>query len=994
MAMFHFRLKSDKKSNVTKISAVKHVEYINREGSFSHDEHWKESNKFVGDFITTAKTPNALNGLETLLYKTDDFGSIKNSERGIEVTKNASSTTLSIALMLAAETMNNQPLIINGSPDFHKAVLQTALLANLPITFADRLLQNEFQRLKERKADDDKNFITNGGIIVTERPNPKPSIAPTLAKSIEDATKNGFRLPTLSELSLVHSESKGTDMLLPDDESGELESLAKDCYNLVRWDFSSEQARLAKWTANKILENIEETMEQPSALSHVEYINREKAFAKRGGCIFHAHQLPKWAHDDPKKFFQAADKYEGKGNRRYMEIEFALPNELKTVEQYRQVIDAFIAKHLSDHYYAYAIHNKIGVMSDGQHHPHVHIMFSERLIDEVEKEKERAACNFFKYPARRKKDGSDPSFEERRKHGAPKNRNWSDKSFLTVLRADFAQIQNGVLEQNGFSIRVDHRTLQAQKEEAEKNGDTFLARLFNRIPEEYVGVISCKENDDEKVERLKEFRSLRKQHFDLVMKLDAIAKEKEELETKDAVQISTTKAKNLTDSQDFISQKFLSQYQQELKAKMFTAVAEVNKWKRVIISQHEAEEQAKLEYMTKSERELWQRYFETLAQKKQLEEFLKTLKKPKETQKEALKAYNDLVAGVNSKIFSLLSAARLMRKSVVEIEKKLDSPDCKKNILLVTHQILQANLYAKKMLRSESDNLAHAVDALQNEIFAQTLTDDNKNIFKTREVYDIIRRQYFGLKKEYEKNLDLKFDFKKRIISPQRAISMAKNIFVGGDLKRLRATIRQYKKDEKRLAQNIFSFNQREDIFQSRDWSAVSRSIFAQEKYLLTKQKTLIELEKVRLADLKLSIEQKQAELESFCQKPDSLKKIELIAAGILRKNYKFVRRLEEMETRVKNLVQRMNHAKEQLNALKIQLTLDKPNTCYKVNNSDNSSCNSLASIIADAILSDPQAAQLVARFDGDNLEMEKDWEMMTEFDKDEIIRKKIIREL
>ena len=29
---------------------------------------------------------------------------------------------------------------------------------------------------------------------------------------------------------------------------------------------------------------------------------------------------------------------------------------------------------------------------------------------------------------------------------------------------------------------------------------------------------------------------------------------------------------------------------------------------------------------------------------------------------------------------------------------------------------------------------------------------------------------------------------------------MAKNIFVGGDLKRLRATIRQYKKDEQQLA--------------------------------------------------------------------------------------------------------------------------------------------------------------------------------------------------
>ena len=169
------------------------------------------------------------------------------------------------------------------------------------------------------------------------------------------------------------------------------------------------------------------------------------------------------------------------------------------------------------------------------------------------------------------------------------------------------------------NILFDHRTLKAQKEEAERNGDTFLARLFSRIPEEYVGVISCKENDDEKVARLKEFRDLRKQHFDLVMRLDAIAKEKEELETKDAVQQSSTEAKKLTDSPEFKSSNVLSQYQQELKAKMFSAVAQVNKWKRVIISFHDAQEQAKLEYMTKSERELWLKFFETLAQKKQLE---------------------------------------------------------------------------------------------------------------------------------------------------------------------------------------------------------------------------------------------------------------------------------------------------------------------------------------------------------------------------------------
>ena len=74
---------------------------------------------------------------------------------------------------------------------------------------------------------------------------------------------------------------------------------------------------------------------------------------------FYGHRLSKWAQDDPKNFFQAAEKYEAVGNRRYREIEFALPNELETVKQYRQIVGVFIAKHLSDHYYVYAIHNKI-----------------------------------------------------------------------------------------------------------------------------------------------------------------------------------------------------------------------------------------------------------------------------------------------------------------------------------------------------------------------------------------------------------------------------------------------------------------------------------------------------------------------------------------------------------------------------------------------------------------------------------------------------------
>lgn len=92
-----------------------------------------------------------------------------------------------------------------------------------------------------------------------------------------------------------------------------------------------------------------------------------------------------------------------------------------------------------------------------------------------------------------------------------------------------------------------------------------------------------------------------------------------------------------------------------LKSQIFSAIAEVNKWKRVVISRNDAEQQAKLEYMTKSERELWHQYHDSIAQKNHLEIFLQNLKKPDDLQKDALNAYEDVVSGVKKKfLLSLL----------------------------------------------------------------------------------------------------------------------------------------------------------------------------------------------------------------------------------------------------------------------------------------------------------------------------------------------------
>ena len=199
--------------------------------------------------------------------------------------------------------MNHKPLIISSSNDFIKKVIATAILDNLPISFADKKIQNEFRRQKEKKEIERRNYIANGGKIFTELTISQPFTSTLKARKLEDVTKRGFCLPTLSQLPVVHSESQGTNVLLQTDESRKLDELAKNSYSNVRWDFSQHFLNLAKQTSQQILKNIEEKLDNVYAESHVEYINREKAFESRGGCIFHSHHLPKWAKDAPKKFF-------------------------------------------------------------------------------------------------------------------------------------------------------------------------------------------------------------------------------------------------------------------------------------------------------------------------------------------------------------------------------------------------------------------------------------------------------------------------------------------------------------------------------------------------------------------------------------------------------------------------------------------------------------------------------------------------------------------
>jgi hypothetical protein len=181
---------------------------------------------------------------------------------------------------------------------------------------------------------------------------------------------------------------------------------------------------------------------------HAQYIERGGRFkTERYGEIGEHERgnLPDWAKGSAARFFAAADEHERSNGNAYREFELALPVELSDAER-GQLVREFVKEQIGDaHAYAWAIHEPQG------HNPHVHVMFSERLRDGIERGPER----YFK-----RANAKNP---ERGGH-AKSDRFTSSRGPEEVqgLRARWAEMQNQALERAGVEARVDHRSLTAQ----------------------------------------------------------------------------------------------------------------------------------------------------------------------------------------------------------------------------------------------------------------------------------------------------------------------------------------------------------------------------------------------------------------------------------------------------------------------------------------------------------------------------------------------------
>jgi len=192
---------------------------------------------------------------------------------------------------------------------------------------------------------------------------------------------------------------------------------------------------------------------QGRAVRHGEYIRRVGLYADRKDLAFREDgNLPFWAADDPADFWRACDDLERANGRAYREIEVAIPCEFSRRQQIELVRQYCREQFGNRHAYEVAIHDK------GDGNPHAHIMFSERQLDGIERDRAQFFTRANKKNPERGGCVKDDAWRGTKRQKPPR---------LLEARARWADLQNIHLERAGEVARVDHRTLKAQGIERE-----------------------------------------------------------------------------------------------------------------------------------------------------------------------------------------------------------------------------------------------------------------------------------------------------------------------------------------------------------------------------------------------------------------------------------------------------------------------------------------------------------------------------------------------
>lgn len=950
MAVFHFEIKSDRRKGGKQTSALQHVKYINREGPYQDADERELIKLPAENVITGPELQEHAPGRELLLYSSP-FGVIKQDDSGIRVSRNASTQTVAIALEVAKRLYGNA-LELRGQERFQQQAVAASSQLHLDIHFQSQLHQEAVMRKIKEQEHERRIFEAAGGRYGVPVFSPGDILFPsgipgtfpigsggresrsgilesdTERHTVTEIARTGWSLPALSGRNVV-LPGRQPDVLLSRNASHQLQRRIRrrqDSLPKLRWDVSGYRKNAVEASVKEILHNLQYHLDKTFASSHVQYINRESVFEQRGGCVYKAHHLPSWAENNPLNFFRAADQHERDNGERYKEIVFSLPNEL-SLSQQKEIIQRFLDAHMKNYYYAYAIHDKIGTMSNGEHHTHVHLMFSTREIDDGERKHERQPDVFF--------SRVNPNHPE--KGGCRKSGIWNGKDRaknLSVLREDFARIQNEVLAKYGIPVRVDHHSLKARRQEALAKGNTFLAELLDRVPESAVGPLALLERGNRNVLAQKKLRALNQSKEKNIvaktflmdrMRRDKLMKRKQEL----AANIKQLDGLLNQDEKAALAgtlQKIQSQ-QDALQAAFDASI-----WAA------EATESSMLAFMTDDERESWQTFKAAGQELKHWQNFYSSIQEDAFPDPAQLQ---ELRAAINRETSNLRQAMHQQAPTIRGIFSRLNEAHTKRDIMRHAGNLLFDTRLTKtkidSLIQQQEKELANLQDRYQR------LTDSLRQSpsYTAGAVADYMD---LSLKELYAKEHKVRAEMRqlaKHVISPARAKAMAENVYTKGEFKKLRAAERDFAKK-----------------------TAASK---------LSPEESTAQQKK---------LQEWRSRLESSCASMAAQVKIQEICAGILRKNAPQAMAYQKVKQEHQVIAAAITETKAQADAARHQSYRDLNQTLYRTTGATPAmGYMEPPHMIAAAMAGNTDCAVLVAKSKKD---FPDDWSLLSESERED----------
>ena len=176
--------------------------------------------------------------------------------------------------------------------------------------------------------------------------------------------------------------------------------------------------------------------------------------------------MPDFASEDPKLFWESCENYERANANTFRTIDFSLPTELSDEENI-ELAAKFAEELFSDKFvYSMAVHSKPSGVQSIQN-IHCHIMFSERKLDGIERDSKK----FFKRFNRK-----NPQLG-----GCEKTDEWTEYSKLYYIRQTWERIANEKLQEKGLE-KISCRSLYAQRLDSLLEENYLKAELLDRPP--------------------------------------------------------------------------------------------------------------------------------------------------------------------------------------------------------------------------------------------------------------------------------------------------------------------------------------------------------------------------------------------------------------------------------------------------------------------------------------------------------------------------------